>query len=90
MTFDEAKAEFMTAVRGLSPHSVAVALGEFTFGVNWRRCPKGHMAEQYARAVVGGPKYIPSHPRLAYIDLQRLARVARAWENKEPMWRHTE
>lgn len=41
---------FMAATKGVDAHTVARALSKLTPGLNWRRCSRGHMAQEYARA----------------------------------------
>jgi hypothetical protein len=74
--------EFLAAVRGIPAHHVTKALNTYTPGINWARCTKQLMAEQIDYALHG--KY--GHKILLTIDLQQLARRARARMHAETRW----
>ena len=63
--------EFMAATKGFTAHEVAVQVQElFTPGINWRRCGKRHMAEEYANSKAGQTHRV--FRRMASVDLGKL------------------
>lgn len=80
-------AQFTAAVRGIPAHHVAHALNTLTRYVNWTGCTKGHMAEAYAQAVVGGRR---DRHDLYGLDLRVLARRATARAQGNPLWARLE
>lgn len=84
---DELKAKFMAAVRGIPAYAVSVALGELASAVRWTGCSKGHMADEYAYANTCGDAIFLSIGQLRNLDLDRLARMARAWASKDSNWK---
>ena len=45
----ERKRCFLRIMAPFTPHTVASIANRLTPGVNWRGCPKSHIAEAYAR-----------------------------------------
>ncbi len=42
--------QFMRATKGVPDYSVAIALSSLTPGRDWRKCMRGHMAAEWAKA----------------------------------------
>lgn len=68
---------FMAAVRGIPAHHVTKAMTALTPGVNWMYCSKRHIAENLDDSI---------YPACARVDIERLARMARARANHEHHW----
>ncbi len=71
-------ADFMAAVRGIQTHHVVAAMNTLTPGTNWMRCSKSHMAEQFEIANNPGSRPWSGYPGLRSVDLEVLARRAKA------------
>lgn len=82
---DEAKAkylaEFMARTRGVPAWTVAKALSRLTPGIDWRRCSRGRMADEWAAArataEVGG-SVLSIYASLKYVTLDALAAAIEA------------
>lgn len=73
------KAKFLYYVRGIPGHCVTAALTEMTPGINWSKCSKTLMAEQYALVMSDDPRRsVLGHTSLGKINLTDLANRARA------------
>lgn len=79
-------AHFMAAVRGIPAHHVTKALNCFTWGVDWSKCSKRHMAEEYELAHVPNGR---GRASLRTLDLNHLARMAKARQQGDPYWAST-
>lgn len=79
--------QFMQALRGIKGHHVIAALHTLSNGINWGDCPKELLADEYARG--------KNEPHLAYrsmiaLDLEKLARRAKARQDGNENWRNVE
>lgn len=68
---------FMSLVRGVPAHHVTKAMTALTPGVDWMYCSKRHIAENLDDSI---------YPVCKRIDIERLARMARARANKDANW----
>lgn len=78
---ERTKEQFMDAVKGIEKHHVVFAMNALTPGIDWRGCSKGHMAESWARNIVGFRTTMD-------FTAERVARMARARQNGQADW-HT-
>lgn len=60
------KEEFMLRFRSVKAHILVRALNRLTPGISWTGCPKGHIAEAWAKAEVR------SYTRLNLVELSEL------------------
>lgn len=74
--------KFMTATKGVPAHHLSKALGTFTPGIEWAQSPKGHMADQWAKAVVTQD----DREGLPNVDLEVLVRRANSRARGEQSW----
>lgn len=81
------EAAFMAAVRGIPTHHVTKALSSMTPGINWTRCSKKSMADAYATSNDSAKPRWLGHYQLRNLDLERLARRAKARAERDPDWR---
>lgn len=75
--------KFMDAVKGIQAHHLSKALGTFTPGIDWAQSPKGHMADQWAKAVV---TQNDRGDGLLSVDLETLVRRANSRARGEQGW----
>ena len=67
------KDDFMAACKGYTAYQTAVALSDLTPGVDWRRCSKGFMADEWVR----GASYVSSRTDLGTVTVAALGLMLR-------------
>lgn len=65
------RAAFMRATKGADAYTVAQALNTFVPGLDFRKCPRGHMADAWARAPLAQLEY----KNLRDVKLDHLAKM---------------
>ena len=76
--------KFMAAVRGIPAHHVTKALNRQMSGIDWSRCSKGLMAQEYENAHTKEERAYK--PEMKRIDLGLLNKQATARMNGEYNW----